>query len=168
LLSVWTEQYDLKDKRVGIIGNGSSGAQILVNIADDVKQVISFQRSAQYVVPHPNKAVSAEYRENINKTYDDVWKLVDNHPTGMPLTHKETSVLSVSPEERERIWEDIWDKKSGFNFMYGVFGDIHSSEEANKELCKFFDKKIAQIVEDPEIKKTSAKRTLWEATCDSL
>ncbi|EHK46886.1 hypothetical protein TRIATDRAFT_154787 [Trichoderma atroviride IMI 206040] len=146
----WTEQYDLKDKRVGIIGNGSSGAQMLVNIADDVKQAISFQRSAQYVAPHPNKAVTAEYREKINKTYDDVWKLVDNHPTGMPLEHQATSALSVSPEERERIWEEVWDKKSGFSFMYGVFGDIHSSEEANKELCKFFNKKIAQIVEDPE------------------
>ncbi|KAM0258957.1 hypothetical protein ACHAQJ_003613 [Trichoderma viride] len=146
----WTEKYDLTGKRVGIIGTGSSGAQILVNIADDAKQLISFQRSAQYVVPHPNKPVSAEYRDNINENYEKVWKMVDDHPTAMPLVHETTSAMGVSQEERERIWEEIWNEKSGFNFMYGPFGDIHSSEEANKALCRFFDKKIAQIVEDPD------------------
>jgi hypothetical protein len=32
--------------------------------------------------------------------------------------------------------------------MFGAFGDTHSSEEANKAVCRFFDKKIAQIMKN--------------------
>lgn len=34
--------------------------------------------------------------------------------------------------------------------MFGAFGDIFTSEEANEEVCKFLRKKIAQIVHDPD------------------
>lgn len=123
----------------------------MVNIADEVKHLVSFQRSAQHVVPHPNGTVSAEYREWVDNNYDDIWEQVDNHPLGQPLVHKAISAMSVSAEERERIWEDLWNNgHNGFNFMYGSFGDIHSSPEANREICKFLEKKIAQSITNPD------------------
>ncbi|KAL6900030.1 FAD/NAD(P)-binding domain-containing protein [Trichoderma evansii] len=147
----WPEKRDLKGKRVGVIGTGSSGAQVLVNIADEVKHLVSFQRSAQHVVPHPNGPVSDEYREWVNNNYDDIWEQVNNHPVGHPLVHKTTPTMSVNAEERERIWEDLWNNgPNGFSFMYGPFGDIHSSAEANREICKFFEKKIAQSITNPD------------------
>ncbi|KAM0254623.1 hypothetical protein ACHAQJ_006590 [Trichoderma viride] len=146
----WPEKRDLKGKRVGVIGTGSSGAQVLVNIADDVDHLVSFQRSAQHVVPHPNGPVAPEYREWVNNNYDEVWEQVNNHPVGHNLIHKHVPAMSVSAEERERIWEETWKGANGFNFMYGPFGDIHSSAEANAELCKFFEKKIAQSIQDPD------------------
>lgn len=150
MLRDWPENRDLKGKRVGVIGTGSSGAQVLVSIADEVEHLVSFQRSAQHVVPHPNGPVSAEYREWVNDHYDEIWEQVHNHPVAQNLIHKTTPAMSVSAEERERIWEEIWNGANGFSFMYGPFGDIHSSAEANAELCKFFEKKIAQVIEDPD------------------
>lgn len=116
-----------------------------------MKHLVSFQRSAQHVVPHPNGPVSDKYRDWINNNYDDVWKQVDSHPLGQPLVHKTTSAMSVTAEEREKVWEDLWNNgRNGFSFMYGSFGDIHSSAEANREICKFLEKKIAQSVTDPD------------------
>ncbi|KAF9885314.1 hypothetical protein FE257_013031 [Aspergillus nanangensis] len=47
----WTEDIDLCDKRVGVIGNGSSGMQVLAAIHPDVKSLVSFSRSPTWVTP---------------------------------------------------------------------------------------------------------------------
>lgn len=126
----------------------------MVNLADEVKHLVSFQRTAQHVVPHPDGPVSDEYRDWVNNNYDAIWEQVNNHPMGHAIVHKATPTMSVSAEEREKIWEDLWNHgASGFSFLYGPFGDIHSSAEANRELCKFFEKKIAQSISDPDKQK---------------
>lgn len=59
------------------------------------------------------------------------------------------SPVSVSPEEREAIYEGLWEHGNAFHFMFGGFGDVTTNPEANQELCRFLRKKIAQIVRDP-------------------
>jgi cation diffusion facilitator CzcD-associated flavoprotein CzcO len=56
--------------------------------------------------------------------------------------------LSVSPEDRERIFEGLWKQGSGFRFMFGGFNDIVTDEAANKEAIGFIHKKIRGIVKD--------------------
>lgn len=38
---------------------------------------------------------------------------------------------------------------NAFHFLFGAFGDIFTSEEANEEVCRFLRRKIGQIVQDP-------------------
>ncbi|PPR07982.1 hypothetical protein CVT24_002694 [Panaeolus cyanescens] len=47
----WDETVDLTDKHVGLIGNGSSGIQVLPAIAPKVKMVTTFIRSETWVAP---------------------------------------------------------------------------------------------------------------------
>ena len=42
---------DLKGKRVGIIGTGSTGVQVIIAIAPKVEHLTVFQRTPQYSVP---------------------------------------------------------------------------------------------------------------------
>jgi cyclohexanone monooxygenase len=58
----WDHGVPLKGKRVGIIGTGSTAAQILPAIVDDVEAVSLFQRTAQWIMPQPNAAISEEKR----------------------------------------------------------------------------------------------------------
>lgn len=44
----------------------------------------------------------------------------------------QTSYHDVTPEERERIFQENWDKGNGFRFMFGTFNDITTSAEANE------------------------------------
>lgn len=64
----WDHSVSLKNKRVGVIGTGSTGMQIVPAIVDEVAQLSLFQRTAQWVLPLPNSAYSeeqkAEFREN--------------------------------------------------------------------------------------------------------
>ena len=40
--------------------------------------------------------------------------------------------MSVSLEERERIFQENWVKGNGFRFMFGTFCDITYDKEANE------------------------------------
>ncbi|MFD6894388.1 flavin-containing monooxygenase [Rhodococcus sp. NPDC060086] len=47
----WTEQHTVKGKTAAIIGNGSTGVQLLSRIAEDADQVYVFQRTPQWIAP---------------------------------------------------------------------------------------------------------------------
>jgi cation diffusion facilitator CzcD-associated flavoprotein CzcO len=54
----WDNNYDLKGKRVAVIGTGASSIQIVPNIAPIVGQLTVFQRTAAWVQMRPDHAFS--------------------------------------------------------------------------------------------------------------
>lgn len=147
----WPAGVELKDKRVGIIGNGSTGVQVITAIAKDVKRLISFQRNPQYSVPSGQGPVSKEYRDHINANYQQIWKdAKDNSAFGFGLDESTKPTFSVSPEEREAIFEKAWKKGGGFRFMFETFNDIAEDESANNEAANFIKRKIKETVHDQE------------------
>ncbi len=52
--AAWDNSVDLADKRVAVIGTGASAMQLIPAIADTAAHVTVFQRSKQWVLPHPN------------------------------------------------------------------------------------------------------------------
>ena len=61
-----------------------------------------------------------------------------------------TKTFDVSEEERQRIYQENWDKGNGFRFMFGTFCDITYDRAANDAACDFIKGKIKEIVKDPE------------------
>ncbi|MDF3031644.1 MAG: monooxygenase [Moraxellaceae bacterium] len=55
----WNHAVPLDGKRVGLIGTGSTGAQILTSLAPRVKRLKVFQRTPQWVFPIINPRVNA-------------------------------------------------------------------------------------------------------------
>jgi cation diffusion facilitator CzcD-associated flavoprotein CzcO len=56
--SRWDHSVSLPDKRIGLIGTGSTGVQITAELGGEVKQLKVFQRTAQWICPWPNVRVS--------------------------------------------------------------------------------------------------------------
>ena len=54
----WDHTVDLTSKRVAIIGTGASAIQIVPQLAPNVAQLTIFQRTAPYVTPRVDRAVS--------------------------------------------------------------------------------------------------------------
>jgi cation diffusion facilitator CzcD-associated flavoprotein CzcO len=52
--SRWDHSVSLPDKRIGLIGTGSTGVQITAELGGNVRQLKVFQRTAQWVCPMPN------------------------------------------------------------------------------------------------------------------
>ena len=53
----WNHDYDLRGKRVAVIGTGASAIQFIPAIQPQVAQMHVFQRSPQWVLPKPNHPV---------------------------------------------------------------------------------------------------------------
>jgi 4-hydroxyacetophenone monooxygenase len=56
----WPERLDLKGKRVAVIGNGSTGVQLLGAVAAEAAQVSVFQRTPQWIAPRDKYGVPVE------------------------------------------------------------------------------------------------------------
>jgi len=56
--SRWDHDYDLGDKRVGVIGTGASSIQFVPQIAAQVKRLNLFQRTPPWILPKPDRAIS--------------------------------------------------------------------------------------------------------------
>ena len=65
------EDPDLRGKRVGLIGTGSSGIQAAPIIAAQAEQLVVFQRSANYTIPMPNRPWSTEEQRQIRQEYPE-------------------------------------------------------------------------------------------------
>ncbi|HSN29051.1 MAG TPA: NAD(P)/FAD-dependent oxidoreductase [Kofleriaceae bacterium] len=55
----WNHDYDLRGKRVAAIGTGASAIQFVPQIAPQVKELHVFQRTAAWVVPKPDREITA-------------------------------------------------------------------------------------------------------------
>ena len=64
----WDHSIPLQDKRVGVIGSGSSAIQIVGALAGNVANLSQFQRTPQWILPRPNplytEAEKQDFREH--------------------------------------------------------------------------------------------------------
>ncbi|PND52474.1 MULTISPECIES: NAD(P)/FAD-dependent oxidoreductase [Rhodococcus] len=54
----WNHDYDLRGKRVAVVGTGASAVQFVPEIAPDVARLHLYQRTAQWVLPKPDRRLS--------------------------------------------------------------------------------------------------------------
>jgi cation diffusion facilitator CzcD-associated flavoprotein CzcO len=165
----WPADAVLEGKRVGVIGTGSTGCQVITAIAPTVGHLTVFQRSAQYTVPVGNGPVGREYVDQIKKNYDAIWKEVRSSRLAFGFEESNIPTMSVSPEERKQIFQHAWDTGGGFRFMFQTFNDIATDEQANQAAQDFIREKIGEIVKDPETARKLMPRDLYakRPLCDS-
>lgn len=165
----WPQEVQFEGKRVGVIGTGSTGTQVITAIASQVKHLTVFQRSPQYSVPVGNGPVSKEYVDNIKKNYDKIWQQVKNSVVAFGFEESTVPAMSVSDEERRAVFQKAWEIGGGFRFMFETFCDIATDERANKAAQEFIRSKIAEIVKDPETARKLTPNDLYakRPLCDS-
>ena len=56
--SRWDHGYDIRGKRIAVIGTGASAIQIVPEIAPQVAQLDLFQRTAPWILPRPDRKIT--------------------------------------------------------------------------------------------------------------
>ena len=163
------ESHDFGGRRVGVIGTGSSGVQVVTAIAPIVDKLTVFQRSPQYTVPIGNQPLTSEELAALRDDYEGTWSKVHNSSLGFSFEESTTPAMGVSQQERQRIFQEAWDSGGGFRFMFGTFSDIATDPAANEEAAAFVRSKIAEIVADPETARKLTPVDLYakRPLCDS-
>jgi cation diffusion facilitator CzcD-associated flavoprotein CzcO len=141
---------DFTAKRVGVMGTGASAVQAIPVIAQQAKTLTVFQRTPNYCVPARNGKVDPDIVKARKANYDQIKANIRNSYFGFELNFILKSALEAAPEERERVFEEMWDQ-GGFPFWLGNYQDMFFSKEANEVCAEFLRKKIREIVKDPAV-----------------
>lgn len=142
------EGVDLTGKKVGLIGLGASGIQLVPTIAPQVREFFVFQRTPNFVVETSNDPVTAEEMQWVRDNYDAIYQKAANHPFGVAMEPAQYSALEVSAEQRREIFESKWNE-GGFHFANECFNDLAVNHEASELASEFIRSKIREIVDDP-------------------
>jgi len=165
----WPEDLDVSGKRVGVIGNGSTGGQLITAIAPVVGHLTSFQRTPQYSVPAGNREFTAEELQAQHDQFEQKWDQVYNSSLAMGFVESDAETFAIPDSEREKIYDSVWNEGGGFRFMFETFGDIATDAAANEEAANFIRRKISEIVTDPETARKLTPTDLYarRPLCDS-
>jgi cation diffusion facilitator CzcD-associated flavoprotein CzcO len=60
--AAWDQTASLAGKRVGVVGTGASAAQVITTIADEVEELVVFQRTATWCVPRNDEPTPDDIR----------------------------------------------------------------------------------------------------------
>lgn len=142
------EGVEIAGRRVAVIGTGSSGIQIVPQIARVAEQLTVFQRTPNYVSPSGNRPVSDAEHAEIRRRYDEIWAQVRANRAGHPYSLTGRIAKEHGEAERTRIFEEAW-ARGGHSMIQATFDDVMSDRQANEWLCEFLRGKIASIVDDP-------------------
>ena len=148
--AVWPQDgsIELKGKRVGVIGNGASGVQVVQEVGPVAGQLTLFQRTYNTALPMMQKKL-ATTDQNKSK-YAAYFKFRTTTFSGLNQTDfNPNSTLTVSSEERERVYEALWAKGS-FSFWWGNFVDMLVDETANRHAYDFWRRKTIARIKDPK------------------
>ena len=156
MTSRWPQQEPtFYSKRVAVIGTGSSGIQVISEVAKEAGQLYVLQRTPSYVIPLQNHAVDREQVTKLKENYSALRELQFDSFAGFTLVHSELaplpsqSALEVSEEERTAEYENRW--ASGGLSPYYAYTDSLLDDESNETLAEFAREKIRERVTDPEL-----------------
>jgi cyclohexanone monooxygenase len=140
---------DLTGRRVGVIGTGSSGIQVIPSIADKVEHLYVFQRTPSFSVPARNAPLDPAFVQKTKTSYAE--RRVRNRQSAAGYVYDPNfeSALDVPDDRRRQEFEFRWEK-GGACFLV-AYKDLLLSQEANEAAADFVREKIRRIVRDPRV-----------------
>jgi cation diffusion facilitator CzcD-associated flavoprotein CzcO len=139
---------DLMNKRVGVIGTGTSAAQVIPKIAQQVAHLTVFQRTPCYAIPLRNRLTTWEERHETAERFRAVRARAEVAFSGIAYDVPAPSALAVDDAERQRIYDKYY-ARGGFQFLASSFADLLVDEGANQTAAQYIRDRIAERVRDP-------------------
>ena len=144
------EPVDYSGKRVGVIGTGATGIQVIQTIAPQVEHLTVFQRTATYAIPMRNPQYDQARMAELRQNYAAMKELVHNTFTGNDYDFGTVKFADLTPAEREaRLWE-YW-RDGSLKFWVGAFGELFADQVVNDYVSDFVRARIRERVRDPQI-----------------
>lgn len=141
------EGVDLTGRRVGCIGTGSSGIQVIPILAQQASHLVVFQRTPAFAVPARNTPLDPLVQQCWKQDYTALRRQARQTQFGILVEPNPRSATQVSDDERRSEFERRWDH-GGLGFMF-AFKDLLVSRRANDAAATFVRNKIAELVHDP-------------------
>jgi cyclohexanone monooxygenase len=140
---------DFSGLRVAVIGTGSSGVQMIPQIAAQADHLTVFQRTANFSLPARNVPLDPVKERDHKQDYEERRRAALDTPFGIaghPAPTK--SALEATEAERQQAYEAKWAEGGSISFLYS-YTDLLVNKEANDTASEFVRQKIRGIVRNP-------------------
>ena len=144
---------DLAGRRVGVIGTGSTGVQLIPVVAREAQQLYVFQRSPAYTLPWRVRRFEPGELDELKAHYGDIRAAQRAHPVGAARLSAFSVLLGMlgKPPLKSASREDQLRAIEEDGVMGALnWGDIFFDIEANRMAATLYGEAVARIVEDPE------------------
>ncbi len=139
---------DFENKRVAVIGTGSSGVQLIPVIADEVASLTVYQRTANWCTPLNNAPITSDEQARLRADFEAIRETLNTSPHGFLHRTHDRATFDDSNEARRAFYEKMWNSP-GFAKLISHYTDVMVDETANAEWCDFIAEKVRSIVKDP-------------------
>ena len=143
-------EIDFTGKRVGIIGTGATGVQIIPIVAESAGHLHVFQRSPNWCTPLGNTPISPDEMAVLRKRFPTILEYLKVTDTAFPYHRDQRKAIDVPAAEREAFFETLY-HQPGYGIWLSGFRDLLVNKESNRFLAEFVANKIRQRVKDQRI-----------------
>jgi cation diffusion facilitator CzcD-associated flavoprotein CzcO len=144
---------DLAGKRVGVIGTGSSGVQLIPIVAREAEQLFVFQRSPAYTLPWRVREFEPGELDGMKADYESIRAAQRAHPIGAARLSAFSVLLGMlgKPPLKSASRADQLRAIDEHGVLGALnWGDIFFDIDANRMAATLYGEAVARIVEDPE------------------
>lgn len=147
------EGVDLADKRIGVIGTGSTGVQLIPVVARDAEQLYVFQRSPAYTLPWSVRSLEPGELDEMKAHYGQIREAQRQHPVGAARLSAFSVLIDMlsSPAIKSASRSDQLRAIEERGVLGALnWGDIFFDIDANRMATRLYGEAVARIVKDPE------------------
>ena len=99
----WDHNIPLDGRRIGLIGNGSTGVQIVSALASRAGELYQFQRTAQWIMPSQNPAFTEEEKARFRKDPASMREMKEEFDTGDGVARFTNAIIDADSDEMKEI-----------------------------------------------------------------
>lgn len=139
----------LEGKRVGVIGIGATGIQVIQTIAAEVGELKVFVRTPQYVLPMKNPKYGPDEERWYKARFDELKSNLPRSFTGFEYDF-EHKWIDLTPDQRRAVLEEIHADGS-LKLWLASFAEMFFDEAVSEEISAFVRAKMVARLKDPKL-----------------
>jgi acetone monooxygenase (methyl acetate-forming) len=143
------EPVDFAGKRVGVVGIGATGIQVIQTIASEVGHLKVFVRTPQYVLPMKNPKYGPADVEAYKARFDELRKTLPYTFTGFEYDFQ-YRWPDLTPAQRREVLETVYENGS-LKLWLASFAEIFFDETVSEEVSEFVREKMRARLKDPKL-----------------
>ncbi|NMI00904.1 flavin-containing monooxygenase [Pseudonocardia acidicola] len=143
------EGVDLDGKRVGVVGIGATGIQVIQTIAERVEHLTVFARTPQYVLPMKNPAFGPAEVDAYKERFIELRKTLPYTFTGFEYDFEHVW-SDLTPQQRRDVLEEIYENGSLKLWLAG-FAEMFFDEQVSEAVSEFVREKMRARLKDPRL-----------------
>jgi cyclohexanone monooxygenase len=140
---------DFTGQRVGVIGTGSSGVQVIPLVAEQADTLVVFQRTPNFTMPARNAPLDPDTIAEVKANYPNLRAQARVSRNGTLRVNYDEPAVTAPEAVRTERYEAGWVR--GGNDIVGSFNDLMVEQRANDTLADFLRRKVRQIVTEPNV-----------------